>query len=123
MSTILRFEELDCWNSAQELLMSIYLIMKKDEVRKEFSFQDQIKRAALSVSNNIAEGFERKSAKERIRFLEYSSGSRSEVKSMLYAALKLEFINQSEFDSTFALCEKCQGQVKGFLKYLHSIKK
>lgn len=122
MATISKFEDLDCWNSGQELLVSVYAIMKKDEVRKEFSFQDQIKRAALSVSNNIPEGFERKSAKERIRFLEYSSGSLSEVKSMLYAALKLEFINQSEFDSTFALCEKCQGQVKGFMKYLHTIK-
>ncbi len=123
MATISKFEDLDCWQSAQELVVGVYSIMKKDEVRREFSFQDQIKRAALSVSNNIAEGFERKSAKERIRFLEFSSGSLSEVKSMLYAALKLEFINQSEFDSTFALCEKCQAQLKGFMKYLHSIKK
>ena len=123
MATIRKFEELDCWNSAQELLVKVYFILNKTEVKREFSFQDQMKRSSLSVSNNIAEGFERRSNKERIRYLEIALGSTSEIKNMVYAALALKFIDQSEFDSTFALCEKCQKQIKGFMRYLHSLKK
>jgi len=87
--------------------MATLQILKKEEVRREFSFQDQMKRAALSVSNNIAEGFNLKTPKERIRFFIYASGSLSEVKNMLYAAKKLDFINHSEFESTFATSNKC----------------
>jgi len=122
MATLKSFEELDCWKSAQELLVIVYEILGKEKIRKEFSFQDQLKRATLSISNNIAEGFERSSTKEKLRFLSFSNGSLAEVKSMLYAAKNLRFIDQSEFDSTFALASKCQGQLKAFMKYLHSIK-
>lgn len=122
MATLDSFEELDCWKSAQEVLKITYKVLAKESVRKEFSFQDQMKRAALSVSNNIAEGFERSTTKEKLRFLSYANGSIAEVKNMLYAAKNIGFIDQSEFDSTFAITAKCQSQLKGFMRYLHSIK-
>ncbi len=100
----------------------IFQIVKGDEFKSEFAFQDQLKRATPSISNNIAEGFERNSTKDRIRFLEYSSGSISEVKSMLYSAPHLNLIRQEDFDILVSLCIKCLRQVRGFLKYLHSIK-
>ena len=122
MATIKKFQDLECWKTAQELLVSTYKILNKDELRREYSFQDQMKRATISVSNNIAEGFERSSVKEKIRFLEFASGSISEVKSMLHAAVKLNFITEVEFDSTFALAKKCQGQIRAWMKYLYRLK-
>ena len=113
MATIYRFEDLEFWKAAKDVLVMIYNISSKEQLKKESSFQDQLKRAGLSVSNNIAEGFERKSTKERIRYLEIALGSASEVKSMLHVGLALGFFNQSEFESTFALCEKCQKLIKG----------
>ena len=122
MATLKRFEDLDCWKSAQDVLKATYRILSKEPVKKEFSFQDQMKRAALSVSNNIAEGFERSSIKEKIRFLGLANDSIAEVENMLNAAKNLGFIDQSEFESTFALVSKCQAQLKAFMRYLHSIK-
>ena len=121
MATLKSFEELECWKSSQDLLVLVYHVLSKEEVKREFSFQDQLKRATLSVSNNIAEGFDRKTPKERIRFLVYASGSLSEVKSMLYSGKRLGFIDDSEFESTFATCNKCHKQLKAFMRYLGSL--
>jgi four helix bundle protein len=84
MSKIDRFEDLDCWKKSRELVNLIFDICENQMKNKDFSTQDQIKRAALSTMNNIAEGFGRYSNKEFIRFLEYSASSSMEIRSMLY---------------------------------------
>lgn len=65
----------------------------------DFRFRDQIFRASVSISNNIAEGFERKSAKEFIRFLRISQGSVSEVRSMTYLAERLTYISAAQLQT------------------------
>lgn len=75
------------WQKGQELAIFVY---KNFSHVKDFSFRDQICRAAVSVSNNAAEGFDRGSDKEFIRFLFISRGSNSEVKSMLFFSRKTE---------------------------------
>lgn len=88
-----QFEDLRVWQSAQELYK---LTSKLFNDSKQFFFRDQILRAALSVSNNIAEGFERKSNKEWIYFLYVAKGSCGEVRSMLYLAEDQNMINKIE---------------------------
>ena len=78
-----QFEDLRVWQAAQELNK---LTSKKFKDNKRYFFRDQILKAALSISNNIAEGFERKSNKEWIYFLYVAKGSCGEVRSMLYLA-------------------------------------
>jgi len=85
-----KFEDIECWKEARELLKEIY---KAFSHIKDYSFRDQIQRAAISVMSNIAEGFDRGSNKEFIQFLIFPRGSVSEVKSLCYAALDLEYID------------------------------
>jgi len=93
MSAFQQFEDLRVWQSARELYN---FTSKYFGDTKQFFFRDQILRAALSVSNNIAEGFERKSNKEWIYFLYVAKGSCGEVRSMLHLAVDQKMIKESE---------------------------
>lgn len=88
---ITRFEDIIAWQKAQDLAVDIYRHF--GELR-DWGFRDQITKAVVSISNNIAEGFERGSDAEFIRFLNYSRTSSNEVKSMTYLAVRLGYINE-----------------------------
>ena len=113
-----RFEELPCWNKSRELCQAISALIHKGEFRKDFGLRDQIWRAAGSVMDNIAEGFDDGSTRELIRFLGYSQRSCSEVQSQLYRALDCNYISQSQFDKVYELGSECRKQIKGFRRYL-----
>jgi four helix bundle protein len=93
--SIQKFEDIIAWQKGQQLAAQIYNLFKASH---DFGFKDQITRAAVSISNNIAEGFERGSNADFIRFLYMSLGSCSEVKSMSYLAEKLEYFSLSVRD-------------------------
>ncbi|WP_353779183.1 four helix bundle protein [Winogradskyella sp. 3972H.M.0a.05] len=86
---IKKFEDILVWQKAQDFSVRIY---QQFNASKDFAFRDQITRASVSISNNIAEGFERKTNADFSRFLYFSLGSNSEVRSMLYLAEELELI-------------------------------
>ncbi len=110
-----RFEDLKTWQKGQELAVFIY---KTFGQIRDFSFRDQICRAAVSVSNNEAEGFDRGSNKEFVRFLHISRGSNSEVKSMLYLAKSLEYIDEPIFQQGINLCDESGKLINAFITYL-----
>lgn len=110
-----RFEDIIAWQKSKLLSVGIYKLFGKS---KDFGFRDQILRASVSVMNNIAEGFERKSNKEFRYFLFVAKGSCGEVRSMLYLALELEKINKEEFDKMFSLSEEISKIIGGFIKKL-----
>ncbi len=78
-----RFEDLPVWNTAIELAIGVYKLTSKPEFDKRYSLKDQLERAAVSVSNNIAEGFERVTNNELLAFLYISRGSAGESRSIL----------------------------------------
>ncbi len=78
-----RFEDLPVWKGSIDLARSVHLLMEDAALGKKYSLRDQIERAALSISNNIAEGFERGTTKEVLTFLYIARGSAAEVRSML----------------------------------------
>jgi four helix bundle protein len=78
-----RFEDLPAWKAAIDLAVKIYAMTEKPPFRRKYSLRDQIERAALSISNNIAEGFERGTTQELLTFLYISRGSAGEVRSIL----------------------------------------
>lgn len=86
---IQKFEDIITWQKSQDFAVEIY---GKFGASRDFGFRDQICRAAVSISNNIAEGFDRSSNAEFRRFLYISSGSCSECKSMLYLAERLNYL-------------------------------
>ena len=93
MSTILHFKELKCWQKALDLNEAFYFIFKNN---REFYLRDQMLRATLSILNNIAEGFGRKSSKEKIRFFEYSTSSCYEVESMTFLLERLQLFENDK---------------------------
>jgi four helix bundle protein len=118
--TIERFEDIDGWKRGRQLTRSIYQLIRNSEFSKDYGLKDQITRASVSVMNNIAEGFDGGSEAEFIRFLAYAQRSATEVMSCLYVALDNEYISDSEFEKTYALCEETRKLIGGFIKYLKS---
>jgi four helix bundle protein len=108
-----KFEDIISWQKSKQLTLYIYRAFKNN---RESSFRDQIRRATVSISNNIAEGFERKSNKEFRKFLYIAKGSSAEVRSMAYIALDLEYITQEGFqkiyDSTLEISKLLSGLIK-----------
>jgi len=92
------FEELLVWQKSKILVLDIYKAFNNN---KDYSFRDQICRAAVSVMNNIAEGYERKGNKEFVKFLYIAKGSCAEVRSMLYLGIDLGYIQKMEFEKTY----------------------
>lgn len=115
-----RFEDLEVWQLAREVVRSIYKITSKTKFSKDFGLAHQIQRSAVSIMSNIAEGFERKSKKEFIHFLYTAKGSSGELRSQLYMALDLNYIDQEEFQEHYQLAEKISKSLAGFIKYLQS---
>ncbi len=89
-----QFEDLLVWQKGMEIIKQIYLITREGHLAKDFSLRDQVRRAALSIASNIAEGFERSSRKEYVNFLNIAKGSAGEVRSLLRAALEIGYLDQ-----------------------------
>ncbi len=86
------FEDLWIWQQARSLVKEIYEDLSKGPGSRDYGFRDQIQKAGISIMNNIAEGFERKSDVEFARFLDIAKGSCGEVRSMYYAAEDLGYV-------------------------------
>ena len=114
-----RFEDLDCWKIARELSREIYTLTTAGEFSRDYGLKDQIRRAAVSVMTNIAEGFERSSNKDFARFLYISKGSAGEVRSLLYVALDQNYITKDDFQKNRASCLRSSKIIYGLIKHLH----
>ncbi|MGL5939083.1 MAG: four helix bundle protein [Waterburya sp.] len=100
------FEDLRVWQQGIELVKQIYLITREGEISRDFSLREQLRRAAVSVPTNVAEGFERYSRKEYVNFLNIAKGSAGEVRSLLRVALEIGYLDQSTY---FRLYEMTKG--------------
>jgi len=117
-NTVKRFEDLDLWKVARELSNNIYSISKKGPMVKDYGFSDQLRRAAVSIMNNTAEGFERGSNKDFAKFLFIAKASAGEVRSMLYLAMDQEYINSNEFNEMYDKCIRTSQLAWGLIKHL-----
>lgn len=110
-----KFEDIMSWQKSKVLVLDIYKVF---ENCRDYGFKDQIQRASVSVMNNIAEGFERRTNKELMNFLFTAKGSCAEVRSMLYIALELKYITKSKFDEWYLLSVEVSKMLSGFIKTL-----
>lgn len=122
MAKVEKFEDLICWQKARVLVKEIYLATNKGEFAKDYDAKSQIRRAALSSMSNIAEGFGRFSKKEFVRFLEISTSSASEVKSILYVSSDLGYLAEEQIQSLQQLAEEVKALGLGLIKYLNTRK-
>jgi four helix bundle protein len=118
MAKIERFEDLDCWKTGRELVNMVFDLCEKPMLAKDFDTKSQIKRAAVSTMNNVAEGFGRFSKIEFIRFLGIAQSSALEVRSMAYVLLDRKYITQPEFDALHEKASKVASLNNGFIRYL-----
>lgn len=98
MATITDFRELKCWQTARMIAKDVYSLTRHSEFAKDYGLKDQIQRAVVSIGSNIAEGFERDSNAEFLKFLSYAKGSVGEVASQLYTAFDVDYITSQELE-------------------------
>ena len=101
----------------------VYEVTNIGAFQKDFGLRDQIRRAAISVMSNIAEGFGSGSDAEFVRFLGYSRRSISETQSQLYAALDIKYLSQEQFDEIYKKANETERQVNAFIGYLANSRK
>ena len=117
-----RFEDLPVWQKAADLYEAAEILLDSDSFHASRGFRDQLDRASLSVSNNIAEGFERGSSNVLMAFIYIALGSSGEVRSML--TVKLRRVNsenvKSQISNLIALAESCSRQLRGWADSLQN---
>ena len=118
MATFKKFEDIEAWQKARQLTRRVYRVSRTGAFARDFGLRDQIRRAAVSIMSNIAEGYDRSGTGEFIQFLSNAKGSAAEVKCQLYVALDENYINNSTFDELSALVTEIGNMVGGLMSYL-----
>ncbi len=117
--TAKRFEDLRIWQEARVQANAVYDGFGPDSCSsRDFGFRDQIQRAAVSVMNNIAEGFERRSDPDFARLLDIAKGSNGEVRSMLYLAEDRRYLTSGEAQALRDFSENLSGGIENLAKHL-----
>ena len=112
------FEEFDVHKKGVVLTKLVFELLNNKSLEKEFGFKDQIKRAVVSITNNIAEGSEYNSNRQFTKYLKISKGSCAEVTNMLILARELGFCNQDEIQIGYNLTIEISQNLSNFIKYL-----
>ncbi len=108
-----RFEDLIAWQKARELTRRIYLLSNDGNFGRDYGLRDQVRRAAVSVMSNLAEGFDRAGRAEFHQFIVIAKGSCAEVRSQLYIALDAGYLPQDEFEQTIRQAEELSRIIGG----------
>lgn len=121
MGTIHRFEEIEAWQTARQLTKTVYDLTARGPFSHDFGLRDQMRRYAVSIMSNIAEGFESRTRALFAEFLGRAKASAGELRAQFYVAHDAGYLTQDQFGSLCTLCEKCSGQISGFASYLKSL--
>lgn len=114
------FKRLTIWQKAREFVKSIYEISQQFPKEEQYGLNAQIRRAAVSIPSNIAEGCGRSTNKQLVQFLGISTGSSCEVETQLYLAHDLEFIDEAELKEILLQSEELRKMIVGFSNRLTS---
>lgn len=117
-----RFEELVVYQRARGLVKEVYALTRRPAFAKDWGLTDQIRRAAVSIMSNIAEGFERGSNVEFIQFLYIAKGSCGEVRAQLTVAQDQEYVTEAECERLSDTCRVISGMLSSFINYLKGAK-
>ena len=120
MSAVRDFEELAIFQKARELSAKIYPVTRRGEFKYDSRFVQQIRAAAGSIMDNIAEGFERTGNKEFLNFLYIAKGSCGEFRSQLIRAKDVGYLSTEEYDELYIDCRKLSASIMNFIKEIKS---
>ena len=122
MGTIKRFEEIEAWQTAREPTRAVYKMSADGAFARDFGLRDQMRRAAVSIMSNIAEGFESRTGGLFVEYLGRAKGSSGELRAQAYVAHDAGYLTAEQLAKLRDGCEKCSGQISRFLSYLKSLK-
>ena len=114
------FEDLQAWQCGRGLARRIYQLTHKERLAKDYGLRDQLRRAAVSAMSNVAEGFERGSNRDFVKFLFIAKSSAGEVRSLLYVALDQQYITKEEFEETKECSLDVTRTIWGLIKSLRN---
>ena len=112
------YRDIDSWKQARALTRDIYHITNSGALAQDFGLRDQMRRSAISVMSNIAEGFGRGGNREFIQFLAYARGSILELQTQIIIAHDVEYIDSTQFDDLSDQCRAIKGLINGLIRYL-----
>ncbi len=115
---IRNFEDLEIWKESRRLTREIYTLSVAPKFSKDFGLRDQMRRAAVSIMSNIAEGFERGGNQEFVQFLYIAKGSCGEVRSQLYVALDQGYVDQKTADNLLTILKRLSVMIKHLIDHL-----
>ncbi|RYU90029.1 four helix bundle protein [Mucilaginibacter terrigena] len=118
MPKIDKFEDLEIWKIAVAIAVQVYILCDSEPLKSDWGMKDQIRRAACSMSDNIAEGFEYNNNPDFIRFLNYAKGSSGEFRNKLTILISAGKIEQSTFDDLYSKSLEFSGKTKTLIAYL-----
>lgn len=116
MAKILSFCDLEAWKQSHKLVLFVYKISEQFPAIEKFGLTNQIRRAAVSITSNIAEGFSRNSSKEKVQFYFMALGSLTEVQNQLIIAKDLGYVNSTNFDLAVETLVVCSKLINGLIK-------
>ena len=99
------FKELEVWKRSKDLTVKIYKLSGKGALNRDFGLRDQIRKSAVSIASNIAEGDERNTDKESVRFLFIAKGSVAELRTQIQIAYEIDYIEKKVFEKIDSECE------------------
>ncbi len=114
------YKELLVWQKSMELVAELYRIIKLLPKEETFALSDQMRRAAVSIPSNIAEGYNRNSDKELLQFLYISRGSTAELETQIIIAINLQYFSNSDAEKAMNLCNEVRKMLNSFISYIHS---
>jgi four helix bundle protein len=120
MAKVTNFEELTIWQEARKLVKLCYQLGATSGIKHDFAFRDQLQRAAISIMSNIAEGFERGTNPDFVRFLNIAKGSCGEVRSLLYAAEDIGHLPKGSTQTLRETCASLSRQISALITFLNN---
>lgn len=116
MNNLKRFEDLDAWQVARELAAAVYEICRREPLARDFGLCDQLRRSAVSIMNNIAEGWESLHPAEKLQFYNIARRSSGELRSMTYVLLDNQYVAPAEKDALYERCVRAGRLVSGLMR-------
>jgi four helix bundle protein len=123
MGKVARFEDLEIWQIARKIGVQAYKISVEEPIKSDFGLKDQFRRAAMSMSDNIAEGFEYNNKPDFLRFLRYAKGSSGEFRNKIIILKFAERISDLDFELFYNMSIEFSSKTKRFIDYLQNFEK
>ena len=110
------FEDLFIWQKAIEFVKEIYVVTERQGLKNDFGLKNQMRDSSVSIPSNIAEGFERRSRKEYLNFLNIAKGSAGEIRSQLYVAFEVGYLDKKEHERLREMAKFLTGSISNHMK-------